>query len=60
MGAADKYKKRRVIGGKIHSFNSVRLFLMVLNGLNGYLNRYGSIWSKFQLKPSILDPNRDI
>jgi len=26
----------------------------------GYLNRYASIWTKFQLKPSVLNPNRDI
>jgi len=25
-----------------------------------YVDRYGSIWSKFQLKASILDPDRDI
>ena len=25
-----------------------------------YLNRYASIWIKFQLKPSVLNPNRDI
>ena len=23
-----------------------------------YLDRYGSIWTEFQLKPSILDPNK--
>ena len=60
MGAADEYKKRRVIGGRIHSLGRFQLCLMVLNGLNGYLNRHESIWIKFQLKPSILDPSRDI
>jgi len=29
-------------------------------GLNGYLNRYASNWTNFQLKWSILDPNRGI
>ena len=33
---------------------------MVLIVFNSYLNRYGSMWTKFQLKPSILDPNRNI
>jgi len=33
---------------------------MVLKGLNGYLDRYGSIWTELQLKPSILDPIGDI
>jgi len=32
--------------------------LIVLIGLNGYLNRYASNWTNFQLKWSILDPNR--
>jgi len=35
-------------------------FLMVLIGLNGYLSRYASNWTNFQLKWSILDPNRGI
>ena len=26
----------------------------------GHLNRYASIWTKFQLKPLVLNPNRDI
>ena len=26
----------------------------------GYLDRYPSIWTKFQLKPLVPDPNRDI
>ena len=34
--------------------------LMVSIIVNGYLDRYGSIWTKFQLKPSILTPNRNI
>jgi len=33
---------------------------MLLIVSNGYLHRYGSFWTKFQLKPSILDSNRDI
>jgi len=33
---------------------------MVSICLNGYLNRYASNWTKFQLKWSILDPNRGI
>jgi len=33
---------------------------MVLIDLNGYLNRYASNWTNFQLKWSILDPNRGI
>ena len=43
-------------------FEVFNYFGMVSNGLNclnGYLNRYGSIWTKFQLKPSVPDPNRD-
>ena len=32
------------------SFDSGMRFL-------AYLDRYGSMWTKFQLKPSILDPN---
>ena len=31
---------------------------MVLMVLNCYVNRYGSIWTKFQLKQPILDQNR--
>jgi len=27
---------------------------------SSYLNRYASIWTKFQLKPLVLNPNRDI
>jgi len=34
--------------------------LMVLIGLNCYLDRYASKYTKFQLKWSILDPNRGI
>jgi len=41
-------------------FNGFYMFLVVLMVLNCYLNRYGSIWTKFQLKPSIMDPNREI
>ena len=38
-----------------------RLFCFtVFDSLDDYLNRYGSSWTKFQLKPSILNPNRDI
>ena len=33
---------------------------MVFNGLYNYLHRYESIWTKFQLKLSILKQNRDI
>jgi len=33
---------------------------MVSIGLNGYLSRYASNWTIFQLKWSILDPNRGI
>jgi len=33
---------------------------MVIVGLNGYLSRYASNWTEFQLKWSILDPNRDM
>jgi len=36
------------------------MVLMVSIGLNGYLNRYASNWTNFQLKWSILDPNRGI
>ena len=36
------------------------MVLMVLIGLNGYLNRYASKYTNFQLKWSILDPNRGI
>jgi len=36
------------------------MVLMVLIGLNCYLNRYASNWTKFQLKWSVLDPNRGI
>jgi len=38
----------------------VYMALMVLIGLNGYLNRYASNWTNFQLKWSVLDPNRGI
>jgi len=33
---------------------------MVFIGVNGCLYRHRSTWTKFRLKPSILDPNRDI
>jgi len=36
------------------------LILMVLIGLNCYLNRYASNWTNFQLKWLILDPNPGI
>jgi len=36
------------------------MVLMVLICLNGYLNRYASNWTNFQLKWSVLDPNRGI
>ena len=36
------------------------MVLMVSIGLNGYLSRYASKYTKFQLKWSILDPNRGI
>jgi len=41
-------------------FNVLYMVLMVSIGLNGYLNRYASNWTNFQLKWSILDPNRGI
>jgi len=36
------------------------LFFIVSISLNGYLSRYASNWTNFQLKWSILDPNRGI
>ena len=41
-------------------FDTFEMFIMVLTGLYVYLKRYGSIWTKFQLKMSILDSNHDI
>jgi len=41
-------------GDRIHG--TFDIVLMVSN----YLNRYGSIWTELQLKPSILEPNRYI
>ena len=38
----------------------VFIFNTVLLVINSYLNRYGSIWTKFQLEPSILEPNGDL
>jgi len=40
--------------------NVFYMVLIVSIGLNGYLNRYASNWTNFQLKRPILDPNRCI
>jgi len=42
------------------SFNCFYWLLMVWICLNCYFNRYASNWTKFQVKLSILDPNRGI